>query len=283
MNKILKVLKITSITFFILLVGFYIAFVQFTNPKSNKEVLKKYENSIIKPVISYDTLNGLKYRKISLKTNDTLPTLVFVHGTVGSLNDFNKYLSDSLLQSKFNMLAYDRIGYNFNDKNPVQESIALERLHLQQVLKSLPKNKTILIGYSYGGPIVLSIKERVKKVILLAPAVYSKVEPMPWIVKLYKYNVVRWFVSYVWQQAAKEKMSHPKDLQNFESNWKTTPNKITAIHGTADWIAPLSNSEFLERQFSKEQFKLIRLKNVGHGLVWSNFNQIKKYLVSETK
>ena len=162
-----KILKIIFTLLLVLLVGLYVVFYTFTAPKSDAKILEAYESSLIKPELTKEKYKEFSFRKITIQNDSVLPTLVFVHGTIGSVNDFSKYMSDSLLQTKFNMIAYDRIGYNYKDENHVQESIAFERDMLLDVIKELNKDKVILVGYSYGGPIALSIKEKVKKIILL--------------------------------------------------------------------------------------------------------------------
>ncbi len=279
MKILKKILKVSFIVISILLIGVYIAFAFFTSPKSDKKVLEPYKTSVITPVISKETFKGFDYRKIEIRKDTALPTIVFVHGTIGSLNDFSKYMSDSLLQTKANMISYDRVGYNYKDKNPVQESIAFEKNMLVDIIKEIPNNKVVLVGYSYGGPIALAVKKKVKKIILLAPAVHAKVEPMPWMLKFYKWKLTRWLVPKIWKQASKEKLSHKKDLNNFENSWKETPNKVVSIHGNGDWIVPYENSLFLSEQFSKDQFTLVTIPDVNHGLVWSKFKLIKQQIL----
>lgn len=257
----------------------YVVFTVFTSPKSNATILKAYKKSRIKPVLSQEDYRGYIYRKITIEVDTTLPTLVFVHGAIGSIRDFSSYLSDGLLQEKANMIAYDRIGYNYRDINKAQESIAFERDMLEDVVKSIDSKKVILVGYSYGGPIVLATKKKFRKLLLLAPAVYSKVEPMPWMINLYKFIWTRWLVPKVWQQASREKLSHKEDLEKFQDFWNTTPNKVVSIHGTKDWVVPLANSKFLQQQFSKENFELITIEGAGHGLVWTQADYIKRQLI----
>lgn len=281
MTKIKRIVKIILIVFLLAFCLLHIVFMSVTSPKSDKEILKAYHKALIKPVISHEKFKEFNYRKIAIKNDTALPTIIFIHGTVGSINDYARFLSDSLLQSKSNMVSYDRIGYNYKDKNPVQESIAFESEMLQSIIKDIPANKMILVGYSYGGPIALSINKKIRKTILFAPAIYSKVEPMPWVAKLHKYKLARLLVSYVWEQAAKEKLSHPKDLENFENGWKNNPNNVLAIHGTKDWIAPPTNSEFLTSQLPKNQFELLKIEGAGHGLVWSEFEFLKQQLLKE--
>ena len=120
-----------------------------------------------------------------------------------------------------------------------------------------------------------------KKVILFAPAVYSKVEPMPSMLNIYKWQLTRWLVPPIWKQASKEKMSHRQDLENFEKTWDENPNKIISVHGDADWIVPYANSEYLQELFPEDQFSIVTVSGAGHGLVWSQFSQLNAVLLNE--
>ncbi|MGY0407245.1 MAG: alpha/beta fold hydrolase [Polaribacter sp.] len=281
MRKIKRFLKILAWLFGIGLLLLYGVFYYFTTPKSDKKILAKFENATVKPVISHEVFKGFDYRKITIHKNDSLPTIVFVHGTIGSCIDFAKYMQDATLSKKANFISYDRIGYNYKDANNVQESIAFEVEMLQNITKNLPKEKTIVVGYSYGGPIVLADTTRYKKIIVLAPAVYSKVEPMPWMLNFYKWKITRWLVPNIWKQASREKLSHKKDVRNFEENWTKNPNTIIDIHGDNDGIVPYASSIYLLHQFPANRFKLITIANAGHGLVWSEFSTIKKEILKQ--
>ena len=274
-----KIIKVISILFLVAFVVLYILFRTYTAPKSDEEVLKSFSKSLIIPKLTQQKFKNFPYRKINISKDTTLPTIVFVHGTIGSLTNFSKYLNDSLLQTKANMIAYDRIGYNYNDKNVTQESIAFETDLLKSIAKNIDRDKLIIVGYSYGGPIALAFKERIKKVVLLAPALYSEVEHIPWMLNFYKWKLTRWLVPYVWKQASKEKMSHKKDLQNFEESWQDTANQVISIHGENDWIVPFENSRILQNTFPEDKLKLITLKEAGHGLVWSDYKTIKEQLL----
>lgn len=275
-----KALKILGLVILTLFIGVYILFYRVTMPKSDEKVLKEFKELGVTPVISKEKFQSFDYRKVSVVKDTALPTVVFVHGAIGSVLDFKQYMTDSLLLEKANMIIYDRIGYSYDDKNDVQESIAFEVEMLESITEVLVPERTILVGYSYGGPIALATKKKFKKVILLAPAVYSKVEPMPWMLNLYKWKLTRWMVPPIWKQASREKMTHRQDLEKFEKEWSTSPNSIVSIHGDEDWIVPYSNSEYLLDQFPKDQFKVVTVKGAGHGLVWSNFNEIKQQFLN---
>ncbi len=281
MRILKKILKLTGIVLLILLVGFYAFFYWMTAPKSDEKVLEEFKESGITPTITQEKFKTFDYRKVAVVKDTSLPTVVFVHGTIGSVLDFKSYMTDSLLLTKANMIIYDRIGYNYEDKNDVQESIAFEVEMLEDITKELNPEKTILAGYSYGGPIALATKKQYKKVILFAPAVYSRVEPMPWMLNFYKWKLTRWIVPPIWKEASKEKLSHREDLEKFETKWTENPNQIVSIHGSGDWIVPYANSEYLQEMFPKEQFSLVTIPEVGHGFIWSNFSELHQALLNE--
>ncbi len=105
---------------------------------------------------------------------------------------------------------------------------------------------------------------------------------MPWLLNFYKWKITRFLIPKTWQAASKEKLSHKKDLLNFEKYWNNNPASIICIQGNSDWIVPYKNSLLLQQQISPEKFKLVTLKNAGHGLVWTSFKQIKTILMQQT-
>ena len=283
MSRFKKILKITFAILVVLLFIFYFLFLNFSSPKSTSEVIDEFQEAFYQPTIKTNSYKGFKYRVLSMQKeiDSSKATLVFVHGAPGSLLDFKNYLADSLLNVKTNMISYDRVGYGFKDKYKVQKSLAFEVEVLKDILHTLDNKKTIIIGYSYGGPIALALKETYQKIILLAPAIYSKVETMPWMLNFYKWKATRWLVPAVWKSASEEKISHVSELEKFENNWVQNSSKIISIHGDEDGIVPYENSLFLKKQFPEEQFKLITIPNTGHALIWTKFEQIKSELLKQ--
>ena len=273
-----KFLKIVSVILLTLIIAFYILLVMFSAPKSNDEVIEEFAESIVQPTLTINSYKNFEYRVVGMQReiDSSKLNLVFIHGAIGSSLDFKKYMSDSLLHTKANMISYDRVGYNYEDKHLAQKTLQFEIEVLMDVVKDLDPNKTILVGYSYGGPIALAVKEKYRSIVLLAPAVYSEVEPMPWAINLYKWKATRWLFPNVWKSASEEKLSHVQELKKYESNWsKNLSSTIVSIHGDEDGIVPYENSLFLEKQFPEEQFQLVTIPGAGHSLVWSEFDFIK--------
>ncbi len=278
-----NIFKIVGFLFLVILILLIIQFYRFSTPKSDESIKTDFAKNESLVYIKSQKFKNFEYRVLETqKEIDTLlPTIVFIHGSIGSAVDFKRYLFDVDLNEKANLISYDRIGYGTNQTGNVQESIAFEVELLEDLTKELTLKNTVLVGYSYGGPIALASHKQYKKIVLLAPAVYSKVEPMPWALNLYKWKATRWLLPMSWRAASKEKLSHKKDLQNFERSWHKNPSKIISIHGVEDWIVPIENSVYLKEKLVLQQFDLVTLEKAGHGLVWSNFNDIKNTILQQ--
>jgi len=284
-RRLKQVLKVIGILFITLVVIVLVQFYRFSTPKTDVAISKDFQKNNVPIFIKKRKFKSFEYRVLTTKKviDTLLPTIVFIHGSIGSAMDFKKYMLDSVLRKEANLISYDRVGYGIYQTGNVQESIAFERDLLENLIKNLNTNKTILVGYSYGGPIALASKKNYKKIVLLAPALYSKEEKMPWLLNFYKWKITRWLVPKTWQAASKEKLSHKTDLQKFEKFWNENPSSIICIQGNDDWIVPYKNSLLLQQQISTKKFKLLTLKNSGHGLVWTNFKEIKHMLIQQLK
>ena len=279
MRLLIRILKVLGWLLLVALIGLYIAFYRMTMPKSDDQVMETFEEAVVAPQLSYDTFEKMPYRVIRIGQDTSLPTLVFVHGSPGEAMNFGRYLNDSLLRTKANMLAYDRIGYNYDEKHAVQASIAFEVRMLEDLMQGMAPEKLILVGYSYGGPIALASKRSYKQIVLLAPALFSEAEYFSPMINFYKWKLTRWLVPKVWKSASIEKIGHQSDLEQFQDNWHSNPAPILHIHGDADWIVPYKNAQMLVEQLPHDHLELITIPGAGHDLVWSHFEEIRDWLV----
>src|SRR5206468_5756582 len=89
--------------------------------------------------------------------NDTLPVLVFVHGSPGSWSAFEKYLKDSALLKHFHMIAIDRPGFGYSDYGEAEHLDEQAKL-IGSLLHQLKTDKPMfLIGHSLGGPLIIEL------------------------------------------------------------------------------------------------------------------------------
>jgi len=281
MKILRKIFKIIGIVILILSTGLFIAAHVLLKPKSDTKVLEKLNNTHHKPYVFNNTYKEFNYRVVAMQAaiDTTLPTLVFVHGSPGSTLDYSRYFKDSLLNSKANLITYDRVGYGPKNNGKVQGSIAFELEILHDVIKNIPPEKIILIGYSYGGPVILASPKNYKYKVSLASSVDGTLEPMFWMLNFYKWKMTRPLLPGMLKAAAKEKYSHLTDLPNYENKWNISPSPIINIQGDKDWIVPYENSMYLQRKIDDDKFSMVTIDGGGHELIWSDFNLIKKEIL----
>jgi len=281
MRRLKKILKIIGIVIGVLFIGLFIAIHIFLKPKSDEKVLETLSNTHHQPRIYYNSYNEFKYRVLAMQEaiDSTLPTLVFVHGSPGSMLDYSRYFKDSTLNSKTNILGYDRIGYGINNAGDVQGSIAFELEILHDVIKDIPPDKIVLIGYSYGGPIILASPKPYKYKVSLASSISADLEPMFWTLNFYKWKLTRPLIPSLLIAAAKEKYTHLTDLPKYDTKWSISSSPIVNIQGNKDWIVPYENSKVLQGIMSANKFKMVTIDDGGHELIWSNFKLIKNEIL----
>jgi|TARA_B110000305_G_scaffold238334_1_gene303517 pimeloyl-ACP methyl ester carboxylesterase len=275
-----KTAKIVGAIILVLMTVCLILIHVFFKPKSDADIYEIFQE--FDAIVQIDTkyIQNKKIRIISTQKelDTTLPNIVFVHGSPGSAMDFKRYLLDKDLNKRANLISFDRVGYNKDNIGDIQ-TISTEAQILNSLISELDIPHTILVGYSYGGPVALASKKQYKKIVLCAPAIYSEVEPMFWFLNLYRWKVTRWLIPEFLKAASKEKLQHKEDLKTLEKKWVENSSNILSIHGDTDRIVPYENSLFLEEQFSRDQFELITLEKASHDLIWSRFDQIKKELI----
>ncbi|MDH5414147.1 MAG: alpha/beta hydrolase [Flavobacteriaceae bacterium] len=281
MRRLKKILKVVVFIILILILGILIAAHLMLKPKSDDKVLEKLDNAFHKPFISHNKYKNFEYRVIAMQKviDSTLPTLVFVHGSPGSPLDFARYFKDSLLNNKSNILGYERVGYGLMNAGNIQGSIKSELEILHDVIKNIPSERIVLIGYSYGGTIVLASPKNYKFKVSLASAISADLEPMFWILNLYKWSITRPLIPKIVQAAAKEKYAHLTDLPKYETLWTISESPVINIQGDKDWIVPYENSLILEPKFRDKDFKMVTIQGGGHALIWSDFDLIKNEIL----
>jgi len=256
--------------------------------QSDGAILKKFKKEHLNPIIFHKMVNGKKIRFIAASKIDyNKPTLFFVHGAPGSATDFSKFLKDKELIKMANLISIDRLGYGYSDYGHAETSIQKQAETIYAIAKRFTQHKLILIGWSYGGPIIVKMAAehptKISHLVLLAPAISPKDEKYFKIAKLAEWSLTKWFVPKGFKVAEAEKMAHVKELTKMLGDWKKLQTPITYYHGDKDKLVPYANTYFIEKHVSDKLLKVITLKNANHFIPWKNFDVVKKELITLLK
>ena len=269
---------------FIVLFCFYLILCQscMKMRMSSKETLKIFSVSKVDFIDQTFTMDTVKIHYIQTGNNDN-PTLFFIHGSPGSWDAYKDYLRDSLLLKKYRMIAIDRPGFgysNFGDS----EDLPTQAKIIYNFLKSIDNKKSIiLIGHSYGGPIVVKMAVNhpsfYSHLVILAGAIDPKAEnPEKWRSFIMK-KPIRYLIPGALRPANDELWWLKKDLVDMEPRLNNIKSSITIIHGTKDPLVPYSNMDFIQKKFKNvKSIDTISIKNANHYIPWEHFDLIRNTL-----
>jgi len=285
LHWIRKVMKIIGWTLLVLIIVLSYLVYRFTSPNTDDDIIENFEGETYQPHISYENFKDHKVRVIHMQNeiDKKLPIIFFVHGSPGSSMDFQRYMKSEALNKAANIISYDRVGYGQFDTGEVLSSLEDELALMHQLLKGMDIKKVVLVGYSYGGTLIMASNKDYKKKIALAAAVRGDLEPMFWVINLYKWPLTRPIVPKVFKGATLEKIRHVTELKAYKNKWNISPSQVLSIHGKEDFIVPFENSIFLDSLFNGDKFSLITLENGNHSLIWSNFDLIETELLKSVK
>jgi len=215
--------------------------------------------------------------------NPEYPTLLFVHGSPGSWDAFRQYLTDSLLLSKYRMIAIDRPGFGYSDFGDA-ENLYVQTEIIESFIDKINNQKPIsLVGHSLGGPVVVEIAaekpEQFKHIVVLAGSVDPNAEtPEVWR-SVIKTKPLRYLIPGALRTSNDELWLLKSDLFKLRPKLKNIRGDVTIIHGTKDPLVPYSNVAFMKKAFvNAKSIDVIPIENANHFIPWEHFELIRDVL-----
>jgi hypothetical protein len=78
-----------------------------------EELHKKGQQAAVQ-FIDVPNGRGRNLHTVSIASSDTLPWVLFAHGSPGASDAFIEYLADTVLTRHFNLIAFDRAGFGYS-------------------------------------------------------------------------------------------------------------------------------------------------------------------------
>jgi pimeloyl-ACP methyl ester carboxylesterase len=215
---------------------------------------------------------------------DTLPTLVFIHGTPASWFRFEKLMLDREMRKKFRMVAIDRPGFGYSDFG--------KPMHLQEqcklilpILESMKNDQPMFLsGHSYGGAVVSQLAANApglfEQVIILAGAIDPAQEKEDKGAKKVLNKVLAFFLPGAWRPSNKELSWFKDDLLLLAKDLHKIKEPVVFVHGDKDKDVPFENTAYGKKMMtSAASVKIITLKGAKHQLPIHNWEELKPILL----
>jgi len=226
-------------------------YVQFR--RSDEALSKIFTEQNIDASIHYYTSHGRRLRYVAAGS-DSLPTLLFLHGSPGSISYYSRRYADSSLHGHFRMYAVDRPGYGYSGLGDPEPSIQKQSEMIRPLLDSLHKSKhpIIVVGSSYGASIACRLSmdhpKLVDRLVLTGPAIGPGRETYFGVTPFIEHWSVRWFIPRIFRSANTEKVHHKEELEKMLPYWKNIRVPVYYLQGAKDDIVDTSNASFAKEQ-----------------------------------
>ena len=274
--------KVKSI--FSLLAIIYLVFCQscMRMRMTNKETKTFFTTSKTNYIDSFKEIGGFTIHYIETG-NKNASTLFFVHGSPGSWDAYKDYLKDSLLLSKYRMIAIDRIGFGYSNFGKA-ENLKTQSYIIEKFTKLTANGKPIyLIGHSLGGPTIVQMAAEKPNdypaLVILAGAMDPKAEkPEKWRA-IIKTTPIRYIIPGALRPSNDELWYLKNDLIQLKPKLQNITSKVIIIHGTKDPLVPYSNVAFMRREFvNAKSLEIISIKDANHFIPWEHYKEIRDVL-----
>jgi pimeloyl-ACP methyl ester carboxylesterase len=235
------------------------------------------------PLTIYDTLINGRHLHYAVCGPDSLPALVFIHGSPGSWMNYMKYMWDSSMRKKFRIVAIDRPGFGYSDFG--------KAMHLQEqchiILPVLEKLKTsapmYLAGHSMGGPIVVKLAadhpSMFTTIVIIAGALDINQEAKETWRKIMNVRPMYWALPGAFGPSNTELLYLKDDLQPLQNDFKKVTCNVLFIHGDADTWVPIQNIGYgTTMMVNAKSITADTMHGADHQIPWKRMEELKTIL-----
>jgi len=218
--------------------------------------------------------------------NQQSPLVVFVHGSPGSWNGWEKYLDDMHLREVALMVAVDRPGFGGSNDGSSGLSLKAQSDSIMSAVATVfpEKHNVIVVGHSYGAPVAVRMAvdypERVASTLLLAPAMDPEIVRVRWYNKLVGMWLFRWMLPDFVTHSNNEMMLLPQELATMEPLLHLVRAPTTVIQGDRDKLVLPGNADFVKKALTNARVDVSHMPKAGHLLPWKEFDKTKNALLS---
>lgn len=232
---------------------------------------KKFQPKII---LSEVTERPINYVEVG---NDTLPTVIFIHGSPGSWSAFVDFLKTDSLLKKVRMVSVDRAGFGYSGFDEAEKSLEKQAAYLKPIVAKQKQNgkQVILVGHSLGGPLIgrmaMDYPELIDGLVFVAGSVTPELEPPRWYRYILAAPPVKYLIPKSFRTSNFEILHLKEELELMLPLWSAIRQQCIVIQGEADSLVPAANADFLKRKLvNAEYLEIQKIAGMNHFVPWSN-------------
>jgi pimeloyl-ACP methyl ester carboxylesterase len=274
-----KTVKWTSLIILILFIAWILLFtgcMTFRIPDDQAVERFAKKGLVLKP--SFVNVNGRQIHYMTVGS-DTLPTLVFLHGSPSSWTSFESYMQSPELLQHCRMVSVDRPGFGYSGFGNAVSLEAQSRL-LMPVMLEINNGKPIyLAGHSLGGPLVVKMAADApglfSGIMLISGSVDPELEPDESWRMLFEGSGLKFLLPGAFRPSNTELVHFKKDVQALESDFSRVTCAVYLVHGDKDsWVPPGNVDYALNKLVHADTVKTYMIKGGNHFIPFTRVKEV---------
>ena len=212
--------------------------------------------------------------------SDTLPLVVFVHGSPGSLSAFIDFMSDERLLQMAQLVTVDRPGFGESNFGYAEPSLEKQAAEIKPILEKHNRQRPIvLVGHSLGGPVIarmaMDYPDLVDGLVFVAPSIDPDLEPKEWFRAPLATPFLKWMLPRVMRASNDEIYKLKPELQKMIPLWPKVRAESIVIQGLRDDLVHPANADFARKMITNAPVKVITVDSMSHFVPWTHPNLIR--------
>ncbi len=250
---------------------------------SDKKAYQVFKSKDV-PLQMHDTIINGSHLHYAVCGPDSLPTLVFIHGSPGSWMHYMKYMWDTAMRKQFRMVAIDRPGFGYSNFGRAMH-LQAQSIMILPVLQQLKTAKPMfLVGHSMGGPIVVKLASEnpslFKTVVIVAGAIDLGQEKTETWRKIMNVRPLYWALPGAFGPSNTELLYLKKDLILLQNDFTKITCKVLFVHGDKDTWVPIKNIAYGKKMMvNAASIQADTLHGADHQIPWKNRDELKAILL----
>ena len=214
--------------------------------------------------------------------DESLPLVVFVHGSPGSLSAFIHFANDSVLLKYAQIISVDRAGFGESNFGQGEKSLKNQAQYLKPILEKYKNNRpTILVGHSLGGPVIarmaMDYQELVDGLVIVAGSIDPDLEPNEWFRAPLATPLFTWIMPRSIRASNYEIYMLKPQLQEMIPLWSKITCPTVVIQGSKDDLVSPKNAEFAKKMLvNASSLEFIIKDEMNHFVPWQHPELIRQ-------